>query len=583
MLAITDVSKRFRLYARPWDRVLDWVGMGGRHQEFWALRHVDLNVPKGRTVGIVGPNGAGKSTLLKLITGTLVPTSGTIRTEGRVAALLELGTGFHPEFTGRQNIAINGQLLGLTPEEIAVHEAEIIAFSELGNFIDQPVRTYSSGMVVRLGFSIAASVNPQLLIVDEALSVGDARFSQKCVRRIREFRERGVTILFVSHDPQAVATLCDEAVLLDQGTIAHRGHPAEVLEHYNALLAARGEGNVEMRVRWVKPCDEAEASAPRRTGTFQALITEFSLEGAEESPREQFAPDDTMLIRARVLFLAPIRNPTVGFVIKDRLGVDVFGTNTALRGVALGDFEPGEAAEIAVRVELALGDGDYSVTAAVHSDETHIDACYDWSDRLALFRVRTPGRLDALGRVRLDARFEHARGRDGAPAIAGALDAAFDHVGDALVPGALVPSPFLAGFHAIEQAGEDAFRWTEGRAVFVLRPSTARLVMALTAPRETGETRVTLEAVGVGPCGSAAFHGSHGAALFDLPEACVGRRGLFQLIIDPTHGEPPISGSGQPPRTLGVGVFAIRSARPGEDHSSWQRIIRGTSSATSNA
>jgi len=230
MISLRQVSKVFRLYNNPTDRLMEWVLPVKRHQEFHALRDITLEIPKGRTIGLIGQNGAGKSTLLKLITGTLLPTYGTMEIRGRVAALLELGTGFHPEFTGRQNIYVNGQLLGMSREELVKLEPEIIAFTELGPFIDQPVRTYSSGMVLRLGFSIAAAMNPELLIIDEALSVGDARFSQKCIRRIREFRDEGTTILFVSHDPGAVTTLCDEAVLLERGAVRSRGLPKDILE-----------------------------------------------------------------------------------------------------------------------------------------------------------------------------------------------------------------------------------------------------------------------------------------------------------------------------------------------------------------
>ncbi|HQH12972.1 MAG TPA: ABC transporter ATP-binding protein, partial [Candidatus Sumerlaeota bacterium] len=198
------------------DRILDWVvpGAGKRYRDFWALRQVSFSIPKGRSVGIIGANGAGKSTLLKLISGTAKPTSGEVRVQGKIAALLELGMGFHAEFTGRQNIRMNGKLLGLTDDELDERIPKIIAFSELGDFIDQPLRTYSSGMYVRLGFSVVASVDPDILIVDEALSVGDLHFQQKCIRRIREFHEQGTTLLFVSHDPGAVKLLCEEAILL---------------------------------------------------------------------------------------------------------------------------------------------------------------------------------------------------------------------------------------------------------------------------------------------------------------------------------------------------------------------------------
>ncbi|MEO8377679.1 MAG: ABC transporter ATP-binding protein [Candidatus Sumerlaeota bacterium] len=409
MISLNHVSKKFKLYKRPSDRLLEWSGFGNRHGEFHALRDINMTVPEGRTMGIVGVNGAGKSTLLKLITGTLLPTEGTIEIRGRVAALLELGTGFHPEFTGRQNIHVNGQLLGLSPERVRELELEIIGFSELGGFIDQPLRTYSSGMVVRLGFSIAASVQPQVLIIDEALSVGDARFSQKCIRRIKEFREQGTTILFVSHDPNAVMTLCDEAILLNEGRIVGAGIPRDILEEYNALLAAKGSGNMEMRIS--RGSREDISLAVRRHGSFEAFISNLKLVRSNGSASDVYTPMETMKIQFRAHFQTAVEAPTIGFMIKDRLGLNLYGTNSFLKARACGPFAPGDAADIEIAVPLRLAYGDYSITVAIHHDETHLDKCYEWTDNAAIFHIRHEGKPDWSGMVVLDPTFNIKAGK----------------------------------------------------------------------------------------------------------------------------------------------------------------------------
>ncbi|MCB2155286.1 ABC transporter ATP-binding protein [bacterium] len=581
MITIQNVSKKFRLYRRPADRMLEWAGFGPRHQEFWALRDIDLAVPNGRTFGIIGPNGAGKSTLLKLITGTLIPTTGSIDVQGRVAALLELGTGFHPEFTGRQNIWVNGQMLGLSADEIREHEREIIDFSELGGFIDQPIRTYSSGMIVRLGFSIAASVNPKVLIVDEALSVGDARFAQKCIRRIRRFREAGTTILFVSHDPSAVSTLCDEAILLEQGRVISRGLPSDVLDEYNALLASKGEGNVEMRIH--RSHDSVD-DGPRRSGTFQALVTRLSLLDSRGEPTEIFTPGSAMSLRMRVLFFAPVENPTVGFLIKNRLGLDVFGTNTALQDLQLGSFQPGESVEVTAEIPLELGEGEYTLTVAVHQDETHLEECYDWSDRFALFRVRSAEKNKWSGMVRLAPQLSAERSTSSAGDIRAALAEVFSEVADPLLPGAHVPSPFLRGFYALEEAPDGPFRWTADEAVFVFRPEHNRMELAIGAfAREGGpsDVKVRLHSQEFGAIGEVQLEKERSVVEFLLPQEAIGRLGIFEIVVDPPFQPMEDCVPGRTPRELGVAIYAIRTIPDWEENPTWQTMIRSNSQETS--
>src|SRR2546429_7040736 len=240
-LRVEGVSKQYRIYRRPGDRLTESLTRGRlkRHREFWALRGVSFEVERGTTTGLVGPNGCGKSTLLQIIAGTLEPTHGDVSHEGRIAALLELGAGFDPEFTGVENVYMNASLLGLSRRETDALFPAIERFAEIGPFLYQPVKTYSSGMYVRLAFAIAASVEPDILIIDEALAVGDAVFQHRCLRRISELHERGATVLFVSHDPAAVRALCSRAILLNQGRVIADGAPANVLNHYQEIVMER--------------------------------------------------------------------------------------------------------------------------------------------------------------------------------------------------------------------------------------------------------------------------------------------------------------------------------------------------------
>ena len=275
-LVVSHVGKAYKRYAGKWARMREWLTGKPQHEQTWVLRDIDFAVSPGEAVGIVGVNGAGKSTLLKIITGTTQPTKGSVHTEGRVAALLELGMGFHPDFTGRQNVSMAGQLLGLQGEEIAACMPAIEAFAEIGDYIDRPVRTYSSGMQMRLAFSVATAVRPAVLIVDEALSVGDAYFQHKSFNKIREFREQGTTLLIVSHDRGAIQSLCDRAILLERGFVIKDGPPEEVMDFYNALIAERENATVE-----VKRLDDGRTQTTSGTGEARVESIELRNEKGE--------------------------------------------------------------------------------------------------------------------------------------------------------------------------------------------------------------------------------------------------------------------------------------------------------------
>ena len=409
-IVVSNLGKSYRRYARAWHRLGEW-GSGGRlvwHEAFWVLRGITFSVASGESVGIIGLNGAGKSTLLKILTGTTQPTEGQAQTGGRVAALLELGMGFHPDFTGRQNALMAGQLLGLPLREIAALMPGIEAFAEIGEYVDQPIRTYSTGMVVRLAFSVATAARPEILILDETLSVGDAYFQHKCIRRIKEFQDAGTTILFVSHDPEAVKTLCGRALLLDGGRLIQDGPPDRVLDYYNALIAKR-EANQEIL--------QAEAAGGRtttRSGTFEARIAEIDLLDAEGRPARAFSVGDRGRIRARVRFASAVRAPTIGILIRDRIGNDVFGTNSFHVAPPDGVYEPGEVLTADFDLPLNLGPGTYTLTVAVHSDATHLVDNYDWWDKVIAFEI-VPGSEPAfIGTTWLPVRLHVDRRAQGA-------------------------------------------------------------------------------------------------------------------------------------------------------------------------
>ena len=382
-IAVSRVGKSYPRYARPWHRLAEWLS-GGRlrwHEDSWALRGITFAVAPGESVGIVGLNGAGKSTLLKILTGTTQPTEGTVRTEGRVAALLELGLGFHPDFTGRQNAMVAGQLMGLPPGELSALMPQIEAFAEIGDYIGRPVRTYSTGMAVRLAFSVATAARPDILIVDETLSVGDAYFAHKCIQRITAFREAGTTILFVSHDPSTVRTLCGRALLLDAGRLIQDGAPDQVLDYYNALIATR-EANREIL--------QAEAEAGRvttRSGSFQARVADVDLLDAAGRPARAFTVQDRARISVGIEFATTVIAPTLGILIRDRLGNDVFGTNTFYTAPIEATYAPGEVLRADVEVPLNLGPGAYTLTVALHSGASHVADNYDWWDKVIGFEI----------------------------------------------------------------------------------------------------------------------------------------------------------------------------------------------------
>jgi lipopolysaccharide transport system ATP-binding protein len=382
-ISASGLGKKYKRYPGHWYRLAEWLS-GGRyraHEELWALKDVTFTVEAGEAVGIVGQNGAGKSTLLKLIVGTTQASEGEFQVDGQVAALLELGMGFHPEFDGRRNATMALQMMGYSEQAAKEILPEIVEFSELEDFMEQPLRTYSSGMQMRLGFAVATARRPAILIIDEALSVGDAYFQHKCVRRIREFKELGTTMLFVSHDPAAVKTLCDRALLLDQGILIREGPAEAILDYYGALIAQREkEAAVDQR-----PIQEKRART--RSGDGKVKITDVKMRDREGEDSLSFTTGEPARIHCRFLVVEDLEDYTVGILIRDRLGNEVFGANTFYLGLETEPVVAGDEVEVVFDLALSLGYGHYALTVAVHSPLGHMDENHDWIDNVLSFQV----------------------------------------------------------------------------------------------------------------------------------------------------------------------------------------------------
>ncbi|HEY3839738.1 MAG TPA: ABC transporter ATP-binding protein [Bryobacteraceae bacterium] len=379
MLAIQGISKVYRLFDKPSDRLKQlapFVSM--QPKEFWALRDITFEVGKGEIVSLIGPNGCGKSTLLQIVSGILQPTTGRVVTRGRLAALLELGAGFNPEFTGRENVFLNGEILGFSPAEIARMLPGIEDFAGIGPFIDRPVKEYSSGMYVRLAFATAIHVDPEILIVDEALAVGDAIFANRCIRKFEELKEKGVTILFVSHDLGLVKQLSHRAVFLLNGEIQAIGSPKDVIDRYIGMVLERQKSEREMSQR---------ATALRssfRHGDGSSEVIDVQLLDQEDRPSLVVLSGRTMAVRVRTRYHRRTVEPMVGILIRTRIGIDVYGTNTRIEKFDTGTVEPGDEIDITFRFTCNLTPQQYTLTVATQNAD---GSSHDWLDDVLSFDV----------------------------------------------------------------------------------------------------------------------------------------------------------------------------------------------------
>jgi ABC-type polysaccharide/polyol phosphate transport system ATPase subunit len=400
-ICVEGVSKQYRIYRQPADRLKEMISRGRwkTHREFWALRDISFEVEQGTTFGIVGPNGCGKSTLLQIIAGTLEPTHGSVRHTGRIAALLELGAGFNPEFTGVENVFMSASLMGFSRVETEAMLPEIERFAEIGDFIYQPVKTYSSGMYVRLAFATAISALPQILIIDEALAVGDTVFQHRCMRRLREMQESGMTILFVSHDPGAIRALCSRAVLLHAGRLEAIGKPTDVLNRYQKLIMAREdayEAGEPATEETISTEDEGGVSYVYRHGDGSAEVLRVDLLNAAHKRIEFVESGEAVLLRVRARFHAEAEAPVCGFLLRNRHGIHLYGTNTELQQLDFGPVQRGEIVEVTFAFNCWLAPDTYSATVAVHSAA---GISFDWLDGVLFFQVMSAVGMEGVSNL----------------------------------------------------------------------------------------------------------------------------------------------------------------------------------------
>ena len=403
-ISVRDLGKAYKQYPTRGARLAEWLipFSPPRHAQKWVLQGLNFEVKPGEAIGIIGMNGAGKSTLLKMITGTTEPTTGSVNVTGRIAALLELGMGFHPDFTGRQNAIMAGQLLGLSADDMRSLMPEIEAFAEIGDYIDQPVRVYSSGMQMRLAFSVATARRPDILIVDEALSVGDNYFQHKSFDRIRAYNKLGTTLLIVSHDKGAVQGICDRAILLSGGSIAMQGSPETVMDYYNAMIAERDPANVQQVLGH-------DGNVQTISGTGDARVIKATLCDEDGKPVEVVKVGQALQIQVEVEAFADLPELVFGYQIKDRLGQPVFGTNTFHTKQLLQNLRTGQRVRYVLRFPANLGEGSYSISFALHDAENHLAKSYEWRDRAIVFNVVIVGKDHFVGLAWLPSSIEVQR------------------------------------------------------------------------------------------------------------------------------------------------------------------------------
>ncbi|MCD9497728.1 ABC transporter ATP-binding protein [Photobacterium carnosum] len=411
ILSVDNISKCFEIYEKPSHRLLQMIIKSNKlYKEYWALKNISFQVSRGESVGIIGRNGAGKSTLLQIICKTLFPTSGDVNIKGRVAALLELGAGFNPEFTGKDNVYLCASLYGMSNDEIDRNYTSILEFADIGEFINQPVKTYSSGMYVRLAFAVIAHVNADILIIDEALAVGDALFTQKCMRFLRKFKETGV-LLFVSHDTSAVTNLCDKAVWLNNGELQSFGSAKEVSEQYMAFLYQSKVSNKinnkkdlinkpkvfkDFRIDFINSTTirndisivQFDESDVRSFGNNGANFIDVYLTDEWDNPVSWIVGGEDVKLKLSIDVLNNLKNPIVGFTVKDRLGQSIFGDNSYISTLS-NDLSCNENHIIKVEFSFImpiLMNGDYSLSVAIADGDQDNHIQHQWVNDALMFK-----------------------------------------------------------------------------------------------------------------------------------------------------------------------------------------------------
>jgi len=405
VIQVQHLSKKYQIYDRPWDKLREVLklGRGPLHREFWALDDITFEVEPGQTLGVIGQNGSGKSTLLQVLAGIMRQTRGECHVAGKVSALLELGSGFNPEFTGRENVFMNGAILGLDTRRMQDRFDAIARFAEIGDFMNQPVKTYSSGMFMRLAFAVAVNVDPDVLLVDEALAVGDLIFQHRCMHRMNQLRDSGKTIILVTHDLGAVTKFCNRALLLDGGRLIEQGMPDRVVQKYRALIFERerryggfdsgdpGGDESEVRVAAGEmPVARVIPNIDHRFGSGEASLLGVELMDAQGMPTREVFGGEKVVVRVSVQFNQDVPAPIIGYTLRDRLGIEVSACNTSYAGRALKAAGRGQILTSDFQVLLPhLAAGSYSISPAVaKGDVLKHDMC-DWIDNALVFNLQT--------------------------------------------------------------------------------------------------------------------------------------------------------------------------------------------------
>lgn len=476
---VENLTKRYHLYNRPFDRLKEVLFFNRRkfHREFTALDHINLVVRRGETLGIIGPNGAGKSTLLKVVAGIVDPTEGRYETHGKVATIIELGAGFHPEFSGRENVIMNATVLGFRGLALQRLLDRVERFSELGRFMDMPIKTYSTGMFMRLAFSVAINIEPDILLIDEALAVGDAVFAHRCLSRIRQLQEQGVTILFVSHDVNTIINICQRAIYLDKGRIIEQGEPKQVVQRYQLSIAERlsriaPEGSQVAEFYEIGAPETSAEIIERRFGTFEARIADIRILDKDGKALTKFISGAEIICQLTVEFATKIKNPVFGIMIKNRYGVEIFGTNTYLRQEESGEFSAGEVASVEFRLPLNLCPGVYSLSFAVHTIGGHF---YDY--RVDANVIEIIGPTSAIGVANLPLKISWRKEKETRAVIADDFIQKLYIKAPSQIAMDEYAAQFIVGdWYLPEQTQRDWFRWMgEEASVYLTIPQMAKI------------------------------------------------------------------------------------------------------------
>jgi lipopolysaccharide transport system ATP-binding protein len=557
-IEVKDISKLYRLYPGQRARVLEWFSFGKKkyHHPFWALKNVDLTLHKGKALGIIGPNGSGKSTLLKLIAGTSSPTSGSIKVNGTVAALLELGAGFHPEFSGRQNIRMNAQIFGLSEKEIDGIMDDVIDFSELDRFIDMPVKTYSSGMYARLGFSVASHLYPDILIVDEALSVGDTYFQRKCLDRIIFFREQGRTIIFVSHIMPVVQRFCDEVIWLQEGEIRMSGTAEKVIKSYDMWSLSKQERHLNKKVSGHSKSDQQKREykvLDESWGTGEAKLIHVEMLNEKGEPTWTFNRHErNVTLRMHYYAYERIETPIVGINFHRIDGIYIFGTSN--HHIETKEFPPIEGfGYIDYKIDrLYLHRGQFFLSCGLYPepDVPYWTNPLDWHNQKYEFTVADAQEAHGIVPLQGEWQVKHS------PAVT-----------DQILPSVLeftdVETQYFIqkGWWQIEKTPDFAFAWTRQDAHFVIfapQGSSGLTVNLKTNKPDVADDNVTVTLLYRGKeCSSIVLKDNDWQTVtFETPEFEENTIAHFTLVTDPCWVPQDFGHQGDD-RIIGIGISRI--------------------------